>query len=71
MSFGEGTTTQGQLPTTPSAPPPPPMFGQDNIARKKPGSNTNPQQRQMAGTLLGAQQGGNPTNLGTKTLLGQ
>lgn len=57
------------LPQAPPPPPNPPMFGSQATGQ------AGTRQRQMAAnsggfgaTILG---GGNPTNLGTKTLLGQ
>jgi len=52
------------LPTLPEAPPNPPMMG----ASMKKGKGTATSNKEFTGTVLGMAQ---PTNVGTKTLLGQ
>ena len=55
-----------QMPQAPPPPPNPPMFGQKGAGKQGPwAAGPNPA---WGGTMLG---GGNPTNTGMKTLLGQ
>jgi len=55
-------------PTAPAAPPNPPMFGSQTTGQAGQRQRTAAQGQGFGSTILG---GGNPTNTGQKTLLGQ